>query len=247
MRKPNTEHYYYNAVRSQVIAFMSLFKSMKVVDTTNDTDNTLIEAKETAIDIVYTPKERKLIEQTHEYTTPSSMYDTKVPMFSVSISSISYDETRTLNFYRKRRIKQNSAQYNDRMPIPYNIGMNLSILAKYESHIHQIAENIAPFVAPYIVVKIKENSNLLIDVPRELRIDFDGQINRDIPIEWEDTERRIIKGNLNFIIRGWIYKPLSLQPGPILHIPIRFFKREDFDINTALFDQTEVSGPNWIS
>jgi hypothetical protein len=224
---------------------MSLFKSMSVVDEIRNSDNTLTEVKETPIDIIYTPQERKALEKKYEYLDPDSQYDMKVPVFSVSINSISYDDTRALNYYRTRRIKQNPKQYNDRMPIPYNIGMTLAIVAKYETHIHQISENIVPFIAPYVVVKIKENVNTLNQVPRELKIDFDGSINRDIPIEWLDTDRRTVKGELNFTIRGWIYKPLSDQPGPILHIPIRFFKSADFDINTSLFDQTEVSGPNW--
>jgi len=245
MRRPNDEYFYYNSVRNQVIVFMSLFKGMKVVDEDRDESNTLVQRVETPIDIVYTPQEKKLIEWQYEHGYPDSQYDMKVPMFSVSISSITYDDTRALNFYRQRRIKQNSSQYNDRMPIPYNIGMTLAIVAKYEAHIHQISENIVPFFGPYIIVKIKENVSTLINTPRELKIDFDGNVGRDIPIEWVDTERRTIRGELNFIIRGWIYKPLTSQPGPILHIPIRFFKNEDFDINTSLFDETEVIGPNW--
>lgn len=256
MRKPNDQYYYYTSVRNQVIVFMSLFHGMKVIDTPADSDDTLDGSVTTNIDITYTPKERKLVEQLYEHTDPDSMYDQKVPRFSVSISSITYDQNRALNYFRTRRMKQNSKQWNDRMPIPYDIGMNLSILSKYESHIHQISENIVPFMAPYIIVKIKENIENLNLVPRELRIDFDGNVNRDIPIEWGDTERRIVKGDLNFIIKGYIYKPISEQPGPILRIPIRFFKKDDFDINTSLYDETsvtaediqngsEISGPNW--
>lgn len=245
MRTPNDEYFYLNSVRNQVIVFMSIFRGMKVVDEVRDSEDTLTQSKETLIDIIYTPQERKLLEQKYEYLNPLSLNDMKVPMFSVSISSISYDDTRALNYYRTRRIKQNSQMYSDRMPIPYNIGMSLAIVAKYEAHVHQISENIVPFIAPYVIVRIKENIDLLKETPRELRIDFDGDIGRDIPIEWNDSDRRTVKSTLNFNIRGWIYKPIREYPGPILHIPIRFFKREDFDVNTALFDQTEVVGPNW--
>jgi len=257
MRRPNDEYYYYRSVRNQIIVFMSLFHGMKVIDVPQDNDDTVDGSVETAIDITYTPKERKLIERLYEHTNPDSMYDQKVPRFSVSITGITYDQTRALNYFRTRRIKQNSEQYNDRMPIPYDIGINLSILAKYEEHIHQISENIVPFMAPYILVKIKENITNLELIPRELRIDFDGNINRDIPIEWADTERRLVHGDLNFTIRGWIYKPLSEQPGPILSIPIRFFKKDDFDLTNSLWPTTgvtadditdiaDITGPNWI-
>jgi len=245
MRKPNDEYYYYNSVRQQVIVFMSLFKGMKVVDEELDCEDTMRDQYETPIDIIYTPQERKKLEEEYEKLNPDSQYDMKVPIFGVSINSIVYDSTRALNFYRRRRIKQNSKQYNDRMPIPYNIGMTLSIVAKYESHIHQISENIVPFITPYVVVKIKENVCTLNEVPRELKIDFDGNINKDIPLEWLDTDRRTVRGELNFVIRGWIYKPLTDQPGPILHIPIRFFKSADFDLDKGLLGSTEVSGPNW--
>lgn len=245
MRKPNQEYYYYRSLRGQVIVFMSLFYGMKVVDIAEDSDGTLPESRETKIDITYAPKERKLIEQLYENTLPDSFHDQKVPKFSASITSINYDATRALNFFRTRRIKQNAKQYNDRMPQPYDIGMNLAILAKYETHIHQIVENIAPFFSPYILVKVKENKDILDSVPRELRIDYDGSVGRDIPVQYLDTERRYVRGELNFIIKGWIYRPISETPGPIQRIPIRFFNNMDFQIPEHLLDSTEVVGPNW--
>lgn len=247
MRKPNQQYYYYNSIRNQVIVFMSLFRNMKVIDIDED-NGTLGEEKVSNIDIIYAPQERKNIDLEYEKLYPDSLYDMKVPMFSVSIDpTITYDSNRALNFYRTRRIKQNSKQYQDRMPVPYDIPVTLSILAKYEGHLNQIAENIVPFMTPYIIVRIKENIDFLTDVPRELRIDFDGNFNRDVTLEWTDTERRIIKGSMNFIIKGWIYKPIDRQPGPILHIPIKFFKTEDFDEDIDLFDQTEVYGPSWYT
>jgi hypothetical protein len=245
MRKPNEEFYYYNSIRNQVVVFMSLFKGMKVVDT-NDNSETIPEVKETKIDIVYAPKERKYIEMLYDSQDPSSRYDTKVPRFSCSISSITYDQTRTLNTYRKRRIRRDSRQFEDKMPIPYNINMNLNILAKYEGHIHQISENIVPFISPYVIVKIKENIDYLQDIPRELRIDFQGDIGREISLDWADTEKRIIKGSLDFVIKGWIYKPVVENTGgPIMHIPINFFNLPDNIDDSIIIDNTEVSGPNW--
>jgi hypothetical protein len=245
MHKPNQEYYYYRSLRGQVIVFMSLFYGMKVVDIAEDSEETLSESRETKIDITYAPKERKLIEQLYEHTDPDSFHDQKVPKFSVSITSINYDNTRALNFFRTRRIKQNSKQFNDRMPQPYDIGMNLSILAKYESHLHQIIENIVPFFSPYIIVKIKENKDILDAVPRELRIDYDGAVGRDVPVQYIDTERRYVRGDLNFLIKGWVYRPISESPGPIQRIPIRFFNSLDFAIPENLLDSTEVVGPNW--
>jgi len=109
-----------------------------------------------------------------------------------------------------------------------------------------ISENIVPYVAPYILVRIKENVTYLDLIPRELKIDFDGNVNRDIPITWADTERRTIKTTLSFMIKGWIYKPLVESPGPILNIPISLFKTADFNTDIELLDYTEVSGPNWV-
>lgn len=248
MQKPNTEYYYYNSVRNQVIAFMSLFRNLKVVDVIDENDTTPV-TKETMIDITYTPKERMYYESLYEKTNPSSFFDNKVPALSVAISTISYDPTRALNFYRTRRIKQqaksNSTQFGDRMPLPYNINMNLFILAKYEGHILQIAENIVPFISPFVIIRIKENIAILKEIPRELRIDFSGDIGREIPIEWDNQDRRIIKGQLDFTIKGFIYKPISPTPGPILHIPITFYKNPEMDEIKDFLDFTEVIGPNW--
>ena len=248
MRKPNQEFYYYNSIRNQVLVFMSLFKGMKVVDIedSDDSISTLPGGVETDIDIVYASKERKYLEQIYDNQSPSSRYDTKVPRFSCSITSIGFDQERVLNTYRKRRIKRDLRQFEDKMPIPYNIGMNLDILAKYEGHIHQITENIVPFLSPYVIVKVKENVDYLQDVPRELRIDFSGDVNRDISLDWLDTEKRIVRGSLDFTIKGWIYKPVvENSGGPILHIPINFFNISDDLDDAVIIDNTEVIGPNW--
>lgn len=245
MQKPNQSYYYYNSIRSQVVAFMSLFRNFKVIDAVDD-NQTTPEYKETYLDLTYAPKERIYYESVYEKTLPKSDFDVKVPRFSTTISTISYDSSRALNYFRTRRIKQNSKQYDDRMPIPYNINMNLFILAKYEGHIFQIVENIVPFVSPYIIIRIKENIAYLKDIPRELRIDFSGEIGREVSIEWADTERRNIRGQLDFTIRGWIYKPIIDDPnGPILHIPITFYNLIDGSEVKNFMDYTEVTGPNW--
>lgn len=223
---------------------MSIFRNMKVVDLQDENESIPV-AKESMIDITYAPKERTYYEAMYQKLSPASEFDSKVPAFAVALSSISYDPTRSLNFYRTRRIKQNSSQYNDRMPLPYNLTMNLFILSRYEGHIFQVAENIVPFISPFIIVKVRENISYLKEIPREIRIDFSGDITRDIPIEYADTERRIVKGQLDFVLKGFIYKPITSAPGPIMHIPINFYDNPTMDETKDLIDHTEVTGPNW--
>lgn len=232
-----------------MLVFMSMFTNMKVVDQDpfRDNHNTLPDTIETPIDITYTPRERLSIEKDYDAQRPASDFDTMVPRFACSISSITYDPTRALNFYRQRRIRSNLQQYQDRMPVPYNIGVNLDVLCKYEVHLHQIVENIVPYFSPYILIRIKENLDLLTDTPREIKIDFSGDAIRDIPIDYADVEKRIIKGQLSFVIRGWIYKPMNERNGLILNIPISFWNHPvDRDVLENLLCSFEVSGPNWV-
>jgi len=256
MQQPNEEYFYHRAIRSQVIAFMMLFNHMKVVDEINDGE-TGISLKETPIDITYSPKERIAIDQVYQYS--QTYYNTNVPKFTVGINSITYDSSRALNFYRKRRIKQNTQQYSDRMPVPYNIGVSLHMLSKFEGHINQIVENIAPFFSPYIIMRMKENYKELPDIPRELKIDFSGDVQRDIPIQWSDIERRNIRAQMDFTIRGWLYRPLEEQAGPIYRIPIRLWRSAEdiecvngessetikMDCYDGLLDSMVVTGPNY--
>jgi hypothetical protein len=244
MQKPNSEYFYYNSIRNSIIAFLSIFRNLKVVDA-QDENETVANVKETLVDITYTPKERTYYEALYQKLNPSSEFENKVPAFSVAASTISYDSSRALNFYRTRRIKQNAKQYNDRMPIPYNITMNMFILARYEGHIFQIVENIVPFVSPFVIIRVKENTTYLKETPREIRIDFSGDITRDIPIEYADTDKRHVKGQLDFVIKTFLYKPLTEAPGPILHIPINFYKNPSMDEINDFIDFTEVIGPNW--
>lgn len=261
MQRPNTTWNYQEAIKNQVIMFLSLFTNLKVVDiessdeTGAESGGTISEYRESKVDIIYTPFERKAINEMYRNHTPDISFFTKLPKISVSLENITYDAERALNFYRRRRIRtnqgaqcSNTVQYRDRMPIPYNLQMNMDIWTNYETHLFQIIENICPFFSPYIVIRKKEtNESILTETPRELKVDFDGSVSRNVTFEYGDVDRRVIKSSMSFTIRGWLYKQLEQTPGPVDHIKVFFLKNIDLerDLPANFLDMVEVYGPNW--
>lgn len=257
MQRPNDSYNHYNAIKNQIILFMSLFTKMKVIDIAqgDETDPTLNHYKESMIDIVYTPKERKFYDLDYEHRKPDIQFFMKLPKLSITLENLSYDPERALNFYRRRRIRSNqgaqcsnTTQHRDRMPIPYNLQMSMDIFVNYEDHLFQIIENITPFFSPYIIIRRKETvEDILTDVPRELKVEFDGNVTRNVTAEYGDTDRRVIRATMTFTIRGWIYKQIERTPGPIDHISVFFLKNIDMerDHPANFLDLVEVFGPNW--
>jgi hypothetical protein len=78
-----------------------------------------------------------------------------VPVVAVNITSVSRDENRVFNklngFYFSKGTSDTSAKSKSTFvasPIPVNIGINMSILTKFQSDMDQIISNFVPYNNP---------------------------------------------------------------------------------------------------
>ena len=101
---------------------------------------------------LYSPKQRVL------YDIVNKAQNIDLPCIAITIGGIARDDSRVFNkldgFYENNVAKS----YFYKTPVPVNITVNMSIIAKYQTDIDQILTNFIPYTNPYIVISWFSNA-----------------------------------------------------------------------------------------
>ena len=110
---------------------------------------------------VYAPKQRVI----HDLTNKARHLT--LPVVAVNIAGISRDPSRVFNkiygqylseFERKYKTSETQGKnlsYHVPQPVPININVSMSILARYQTDVEQIISNFIPYNDPYIIISWK--------------------------------------------------------------------------------------------
>jgi len=196
-------HQFYNqTIRKYVIAFGTLFND--IVVRRFDTNGVSIQA--IRVPIAYGPKEKFLVRITENPNLDPALRIT-LPRMGFDIQSVAYDPTRKL----QRTIKNTQISGTDKtvlksqfLPVPYNIGMRLSVFAKNADDAAQIIEQILPYFQPEwtMTLNLIPEMSLKYDVPVIL-----NGTNLDDAYEGNFETRRSLIWDLDFIIKGYFFGP----------------------------------------
>jgi len=136
-----------------------------------------------------------------------------LPVIAVSISSLARDESRVFNklegFYnpviRSGGVDRVTAKVP--MPVPVNLGVNLSILTNYQTDMDQILSNFIPYSNPYIIISWKIPEEFGLSDVTEIRSEvlWSGTINPEYPIEIESNSKPRFSASTEFTIKGWLF------------------------------------------
>lgn len=174
--------------------------------------NLLSPEKNINVKYVYGPKQR--IFNSLQNPAPGGI---TVPAIAVSLGSITRDQNRVFNKNDGFNIP-----YNDKVsssdilkhipqPIPVNIGVNMTLITKYQNDMDQLISNFAPYCDPYIVISWKTPTlnNLLI--PYEIRSEvlWNGTINLQYPNDAGPSQPFRITGDTSFTIKSWLFKKID--------------------------------------
>lgn len=195
------DYFYQRAFRNYTAIMLDLFNDLTILDT-NDTVS-----KTKNIPCTYTPKE-KLFYILKEADNEKKL-DTSLPRMALYVDSIEIALDRALNTYAKRRFilsKSASDRHYDMMPVPYNFNFGLSLFTRYTDHTSQVMENILPWFNPSITIRVREQG--LVNLVREIPVVL-SSYTPNIRNEFTEGERRIFQSDYNFLLEGWIYKPLN--------------------------------------
>lgn len=193
------------------------------------------------VKFVYAPKQRVL----ESLRTPAPGGLT-VPAIAINISSIQRDESRVFNKNNGFELEARSLYGEDsgfvkfiRQPVPINIGINMSIITKYQTDMDQILSNFIPYCDSYIIISWKMQSGNNKDYEIRTEILWSGSVNMTYPTDLPPSQSFRITADTTFTIKGWMFK--SNQYDDIF--------KKIYYINTdfVIADQEDIDGCGLIT
>jgi hypothetical protein len=167
---------------------------------------------------VYAPKQRVLF----DLENPGQ--NITLPVVAITMGAISRDESRVFNktagFYSPGTLLENQKARTTnyfKTPVPINIGVNMSILARYQTDMEQILSNFIPYNNPYIIVSWKVPSSYELTYDQEIRTEilWNGQTNISYPVDLNGGQKAQIVAETGFTIKGWLF---PYTDGPVNNI-----------------------------
>ena len=226
--------FYHATVRKSVAVCGTIFNNIRVARKKGD--GSLI--NQIKVPLAYGPKQ-KFLSRLDTETGQDASVAIKLPRMSFEITGIELDTTKKLG---KRTILTEpgttgtTTQRNSiKQFAPYNINMQLNIMAKNQDDGLQILEQILPYFQPEFTLSIKpvdEFTSFKQDVPIILNgVSFDDQYEGDY------QSRRVLIYTLDFTMKMSFYGPVN-NDKVIREVNIDFNQAAGSSNNISEFDIT---------
>ena len=160
-------YYYHEIIRKTIISFGTLFNNINIKH--KKSDGTILD--DIKVGLAYGPQQ-KYLAKIQEQAELSKAVAITLPRMSFEMTNIQYDSTRKSGITQTFKAKDGDNIKKVFMPVPYNIGFELSIFSKLNDDALQIIEQILPFFQP--------SFNLTVDLVSAI-----GE-KRDIPVVLEN-------------------------------------------------------------
>ena len=138
--------FYHETIRKVIIAFGTLFNDISLVR--KDNNGTITQTMK--VPLAYGPREKFLVRLREDADLTKQVAIT-LPRIGFEIQNLSYDSVRKLSRVQKFKkvkgteTKQLDTQY---MPVPYNLDIELYVMAKQSDDALQVVEQILPYFQP---------------------------------------------------------------------------------------------------
>jgi hypothetical protein len=197
------QQFYHETMRKVIISFGTMFNDVHLVR--KDNNGTITQSMK--VPLAYGPREKFLV-RLREDADLTKQVALTLPRMGFEIKNLSYDSARKLNRVQRFKTvkgsetKQLDTQY---MPVPYNLDIELYVMAKQSDDALQIVEQILPYFQPDYTITVA---------------DLGGGTKRDVPvvlnsITYEDNyegdfeQRRALVYTLAFTAKFYLYGPVS--------------------------------------
>lgn len=227
-------HFYHATVRKSVAVFGTLFNDITVARKKGD--GSLI--NQTKVPLAYGPKQ-KFLSRLDSDTGQDASVAIKLPRMSFEITGLELDTTKKLS-KRTEIIEPSTTDTTTQRNVikqfvPYNINMQLNIMAKNQDDGLQILEQILPYFQPEYTLSIKpvdEFDSFVQDVPIILNgVSFDDQYEGDY------NSRRVLIYTLDFTMKMSFYG--AINSGKVIReINIDFTENRNSANNISEMDIT---------
>jgi len=160
------------------------------------------------VPLAYGPREKFLVRLNEDADLTKQVAIT-LPRIGFEIQNLEYDSARKLNRVQRfkkvkgAQAKQLDAQY---MPVPYNLSIELYVMAKQSDDALQIVEQILPYFQPDYTLTI--NDNVAMDSKRDVPIVLNS-ISYEDNYQGDFTTRRALIYTLSFTAKFYLYGPVT--------------------------------------
>ena len=220
-------YYYHEIVRKTIIGFGTLFNSIFIKHEGKD-DETLDETK---VGLAYGPQQ-KFFAKIREQANLTKAIAITLPRMSFEMTSIQYDPSRKSGITQTFKASDGSKLKKVFMPVPYNIGFELSIFSKLNDDALQIIEQILPYFQPSFNITINLVSS--IGEKRDVPIVLDNISFRD-EYEGDFQTRTALIYTLQFTAKTYLFGPVAAtSDGLIKKVQV------DYSTDTAVTAKRQV-------
>tara|TARA_Y100000817_G_scaffold239561_1_gene191537 strand:- start:19 stop:822 length:804 start_codon:yes stop_codon:yes gene_type:complete len=198
------QQFYHESIRKVIIAFGTTFNNIQLVRKDNDGNIT----QTMKVPLAYGPRQKWLV-RLNEDADLSKQVAVTLPRIGFEIQTLSYDPTRKLNRVQKfKKVKGSNSDRLDTqyMPVPYNLSIQLYVMAKQSDDALQIVEQILPFFQPDYTLTINDMTDMGIkrDVPIIL-----NDISYEDNYQGDFEQRRALIYTLDFTAKFYLYGPVT--------------------------------------
>ena len=196
--------FYHESMRKIIVSFGTMFNKITLVR--KDSSGNITQSMK--VPLAYGPKE-KFLARLRQDADLSKTVAITLPRLGFEIKNLSYDPTRKLNRVQKfKKVKGSKASQLDTqyMPVPYNLDLELYVMAKQSDDALQIVEQILPYFQPDYTLTIHDMTDMGIkrDIPVVL-----GGISYEDSYEGDFTARRALIYTLSFTTKFYLYGPVT--------------------------------------
>ena len=198
-------YYYHEIIRKTIIAFGTLFNNMIIKH--QDANGTIVDEKR--VPLAYGPA-AKFIARLDQQPDLNKMVAITLPRMSFEMTSIAYDSSRKAGITQTFKAVGNDDKLKRVfLPVPYNIGFELSLLTKLNDDALQVVEQILPYFQPSFTVTIDLISS--IGEKRDVPVTLTNVTFQD-DYEGDFSTRRALIYTFQFVAKTYLYGPITENP-----------------------------------
>ena len=214
-------YFYHEILRKTVIGFGTLFNNINIRH--KDASGTNFSVMK--VPLAYGPMQKFLARIQQQPDLEREIAIT-LPRLSFEMQGLQYDPTRKTGIAQTFLTKNGTNAKKVYMPVPYNVGFELSIMAKLSDDALQILEQIIPYFQPSfnITVNLVSSIGEKKDIPIVLE-----SINYSDQYEGGFDTRRVIVYTLAFTAKTYLFGPVADNPeGLIKKVDVDYYASENF-------------------
>jgi len=181
-------------------------------------------ASDIEVRYVFAPKQRVM------YDIINKAQNITLPVVAVNLTGISRDNDRVFNklapsYVPAQKIENPKSASKFLMPVPVNLEVSMSILARYMQDVDQIVSNFVPYNNPYIILTWEVPADFGAQYPQEIRSEvlWNGDVSLDYPVETTGTQKARVTADTSFTIKGWLFKDTDSDVGNVFKIDADFY------------------------